>query len=673
VTASAHPSRAGTRLDLILGSALAVGLFLVGVLGAGGTELTANTWVQTVLVGLALCVGIAVLLKGAKGPRWGLGAVIAFTGLATLTYASIGWSVQPASSWLEANRTVSYLATFALGLGLARLVPRRWTALLGAVAVATSAICGYALLLKIFPGALDPNEQLGRLIEPLDYWNAIGLIAAMGIPACLWAGTRAQGPRWSKALTPPAIAILTAALVLSYSRGSLIVGLAGAACWFLVVPLRLRGALVLGVGAAGGGVISGWSLASHALSADYVPLSQRIAAGRWLGLMALLVLAACGLTGWLAAGRMERVVLSPAARRRVTLGLIGLVALLPVGGIGALAASSRGLTGEVSHIWSSLTNTRGGTGDQPGRLVELSNSRPHYWSEALTVGGHHLFAGTGAGGFATANLRYTQDVQPVGHAHSYLVETFADFGLLGLAVSLALLAAWGIAAARPLRAPPRAGVSAERFGMLTLGCVVLVFGLHSLIDWTWFIPATAVLGTICAGWLAGRGPLAAPVGTIGVRRRLSASPLVGLAVVTVVAATVFLVWVVVQPMRSAQADSAAISALLRGDAGTALTDARSAVAANPVSAEPLYLLSRIYAAKREPAQARTELRQATTLQPANPQTWLELGTYDLAQRRPAAAVAELQRAQQLRPASERIAAALRKARIEYSKTQAPAP
>ena len=34
------------------------------------------------------------------------------------------------------------------------------------------------------------------------------------------------------------------------------------------------------------------------------------------------------------------------------------------------------------------------------------------------------------------------------HAHSYLVQTFADLGLLGLAISLALLIAWGVAAER---------------------------------------------------------------------------------------------------------------------------------------------------------------------------------------------------------------------------------
>src|SRR5436305_6301259 len=129
VTASARPGRPGVNRDLILGSALAVGLFLIGILAAGGTELTANTWVQAVLVVLGVGLMVAVVLKGAVGPRWGAGALLAFAALAALTYASIAWSVQPATSWLEANRTLSYLAAFAIGLALARLTPGRWPAL----------------------------------------------------------------------------------------------------------------------------------------------------------------------------------------------------------------------------------------------------------------------------------------------------------------------------------------------------------------------------------------------------------------------------------------------------------------------------------------------------------------------------------------------------------------
>ena len=60
----------------------------------------------------------------------------------------------------------------------------------------------------------------------------------------------------------------------------------------------------------------------------------------------------------------------------------------------------------------------------------------------------------------------------------------------------------------------------ERIGMLTMLCIVIVFGVHSFADWTWYVPGDAFVALLCAGWLAGRGPLpagnlAAPAGRRG--------------------------------------------------------------------------------------------------------------------------------------------------------------
>ena len=191
---------------------------------------------------------IAVVLLGARGPAWGVVAVGLFAALAALTYLSIAWSVQPADSWVEANRTLSYLAAFGAAVALARLAPARWPALVGAVAGVAVVTCGYALLAKVFPATINAQDHLGRLQVPFSYWNATGLMAALGLPACLWAGARAEASRWVRALTVPAIALLVTVLMLSYSRGALIAGVVGLAVWFVLVPMRLRATLLLATG-----------------------------------------------------------------------------------------------------------------------------------------------------------------------------------------------------------------------------------------------------------------------------------------------------------------------------------------------------------------------------------------------------------------------------------------
>jgi len=39
--------------------------------------------------------------------------------------------------------------------------------------------------------------------------------------------------------------------------------------------------------------------------------------------------------------------------------------------------------------------------------------------------------------------------------------------------------------------------------MLAMLCIVVVFGIHSLADWTWYVPGDACIALLCAG-VAGR-------------------------------------------------------------------------------------------------------------------------------------------------------------------------
>jgi hypothetical protein len=654
----------GITVDAALAGLLTVAFGLVVFVATGGTDLGPNTWVQIGLLVVGVGCAVAfVLLRASQPPGHGVAALALFAALAALGYLSIAWSVQPDTSWLEADRTLSYLAAFAAAAALARLVPGRWPAVVGAVAAMTAIVCGYALLAKVFPATLNANDMLGRLRVPFGYWNATGLMAALGLPACLWAGTRPATGRVLRSLTAPALAVLLTALVLSYSRGALLAAVIGLAVWFALVPVRLRATALLGLGALAGAIATLWALTHHAITHDNPSLAARTTQGHTFGLVLLVVVILSAAAGFFAAGAMDRVALAPSLRRRIgTVLLIG-VALVPVAGIAGAAASSRGLTGQVSHVWSELTSTApsSNVGNNPGRLAQLSNSRPLYWSEGLKVGEHALLAGAGAGGFDTARTRYTTNPLEVAHAHSYAIETFADFGLIGVALSLALLVAWGVAVRRtlgPARADPApdathattpAHTATERTGLITMLSIVVIFGVSSAIDWTWFIPGVTVPALACAGWLAGRGPLtqaspsptatSRPTGPLPLGRAAAA---IGIAALALIVA-----WFVWQPLHSSDQVTAAIGALTRGDAPAALSDARGAADSDPVSVDPLWELSAIYSALGNQAASRAELVKATQLQPSNAETWQQLGSYDLQAHHPQQALPELQRALQL--------------------------
>src|SRR3954454_1750824 len=143
---------AGIATTVALGTGIV--LVLAEFIGTGGLRLEPTTRVLMglTLIGGGLCAAAAVRApRTADQPLYGSGTLLAFAALAAFTGASIIWSLTPGDSWVETNRTVAYLATFAGSIALARLFPRAWQGLLAGLAVGSFAICAWALLTKIFP------------------------------------------------------------------------------------------------------------------------------------------------------------------------------------------------------------------------------------------------------------------------------------------------------------------------------------------------------------------------------------------------------------------------------------------------------------------------------------------------------------------------------------------
>ncbi|MFI5005227.1 MAG: O-antigen ligase family protein [Solirubrobacterales bacterium] len=692
---------------------VAVALCLVTFLAGGGLNLGTITPVEIGLtLGCGAGIAAAIVLAPAdrsretpafgRNPRfgqpvyglWSASLLLAFAALSAL---SVIWSVKPDSSWEAAARLFAYSGVFALAVLLARAAPARWSGVLGGVLLAAVAVCGYALLTKVFPDVLGSEKAYAhtyaRLREPYGYWNAIGLAAALGAIGCMWLGARRAGHALLNALAYPAMGIVLITVMLAYSRGALAALVLGLALWLCLVPLRLRGVAVLCVGALGAGVVVAWDFSQHALTTDNTPLAERVGAGHQLGVLLAAVLLALTLAG-LAIGfltdrsretlasdrsretrafgasprfdqhpRFDQRAAAARTRRRVGIVLLSLPVIAAIAVAGMLTVSHRGLFGSVSHTVNTLTDPNAPVpANGPGRLTAIGSVRARYWNEALEIFRDHPLVGVGAEGYETARLRYRTAILNVGQTHGFVVQTLADLGLVGLLVVLALFGAWLTAAGRathpfnrrwsgwrwrPLTGNERL-YSAERVGLLTMVCLVATFGIHSFVDWTWYIPGVACAALLCAGWLAGRGPLRSPPGELRLPSPREIGPLRGGIAAAVLVFALLAAWAEWQPQRSVDASNEAL-ALVERNPAAALDAAHAAVSRDPLSAEALLTLAAVEEGAGQPSAAAATYERAVRLQPSNFKTWQALGEYELHTGRPQAALNALRAAVYLNP------------------------
>ena len=263
-------------------------------------------------------------------------------------------------------------------------------------------------------------------------------MAALGVPPLLWLAARRSGHPAANALAWPALGLLFTTIMLSYSRGSLLALLLGLALWFAAVPLRLRGVLPLLVAAAFSGPVIAWAFARDALTTDNVPLAARIDAGHELGTLLVLMAGLLLVAGLAVNFATTRAAFSPRTRRLAGRG--------DRRGAGADPGRPRcsrsppppgGVDGQVSDAWKKLTDPKAATPtNTPDRLRATSSVRARYWRESWTIYENSPDVGAGAGAYATARTRYRDGTQTVRHAHGYGVQTLADLGRVGVAISL---------------------------------------------------------------------------------------------------------------------------------------------------------------------------------------------------------------------------------------------
>jgi hypothetical protein len=638
-----------TGLDLPIGLLLAGLVIALAFVANGGLQLGSSTLAEIIvlLVG-AVVVAAALLWVGFEARLHGGLALAAFVGLVGLTGLSILWSLYPSDSWIETNRTLAYLAAFAGGIAAVRLARDRWPAIAAGVLTGLTVVCLWGLATKVAPAWLAEDEVYGRLREPYGYWNAVGVTAAMGMPLCLWLGTRSAGRALVNALAWPLLGLLTVTLLLSFSRGSIVAAVVGIAFWFVLVPLRLRSLAVLLPSLLAAAAVTAWAFAKSALTDDRIALAARKDAGIEFGLILLAMVLLLYLGGNALQLRAARRPLAEDTRRRIGIAAIAVVAVSPLLLLGGLAFTDRGIDGTISDRWHDLTNADAVTPQNaPGRLTETSSVRSIYWSRAVDVWEKHPVAGAGAGSFAQAQLRFRNEQAQGKHAHGYVLQTLADLGVVGLAISLLALGLWLFSVCQTLGLR-RGNVfaaewPAQRIGLATLALVAIVFGVHSALDWTWFVPAVAITALFCAGWVAGRGPIAATalgatVSQSGAppleavrpsapsRREVKRRAPVAVALIAVAAISAL---AVSQPWRAEQQGDDALSLANTGNYDAARKAGEEAKDLNPLSVQPYFELAVVEDAAGNEKAATLLLEHAVQLQPASAEAWLRLGDYYL--------------------------------------------
>jgi O-antigen ligase len=259
------------------GVALLLGLVPTVALAAANGGYFPSSWGWPALALLLVGAGAALVRDTVALGRRELafaGGLLALAGLAAL---SAVWSPGTQDQVLDAQRGLVYVAAAAAFLLSVRAAEVPW--LLGGVLAGAAGVCAWALLHR--PGPADESQQLS---EPIGYWNALGLLAVIGVLVA--AGlVLTRRPLAARAAAAASLAVLVPALALTYSRGSwLALGAGALATAALRAPRRLRlaGAALAVAGAVAFLALGGLDRATSAFSSPIAggtegeQLSQRL-------------------------------------------------------------------------------------------------------------------------------------------------------------------------------------------------------------------------------------------------------------------------------------------------------------------------------------------------------------------------------------------------------------
>src|SRR5215216_6267854 len=273
---------------------VALGLVAAAAFFGGGASTRSLPW-----VGGAAVVGAAVLVA-ARGLAAGWRAVVPLVALGLWCALSVAWSNLGDRSWDYANRTLVYAAFAALGLFLAG----RTRELATGLAVVLGAVAVWSLAGKALPWLYEDYGRIARLRAPVGIWNQLALLGDYALPLALWLA-------WRRRVLGALLAYgWLVAIVLTYSRGGVLVAVAVVAAWIVLSRRWLEaGATLLAAGVPATAVV-GVALLLRGVTNDGQPHATRVRDG---AVFALVLLAGAAVAA--VAARVPLPERTPALRR----------------------------------------------------------------------------------------------------------------------------------------------------------------------------------------------------------------------------------------------------------------------------------------------------------------------------------------------------------------------
>jgi hypothetical protein len=596
------------------------------------------------VAGLAVwSIVVAMLALGVAGQAtlgrpfyWAAGLIGA---LALSSALSSLWSGSVELSVTEADRVLVYLGFFLAAFLIAQTDQSRQRFAEG-IGISLVAIATIALASRLLPDlglgpGLGGNPRLGY---PLGYWNANGLAFSIGAALCLWMSRRALSPlRW---LAVGSLPVLLLALYLTYSRGGVLALAIACGCLIALSHDRLWLLATAAIGAVAT-VPAILAVQERRGIADNLDVAATADQGMTVLLILLggmtLALVLYAALRRLEAGKYELTGRALAASRNPTVlkWVAVVLALLAIGG--AVAIGGR--------AWDQFSSPDLQFPNTPEEhFGDLSGAgRDEFWRVGIDAFGEEPWIGQGAGTYRFAWNELREISVPVLDAHSLYLEAFAELGLVGGLLVLALVGnllwigfgAWRVAS----------GTRRELHAVLFAAC--LAFAVGAAIDWFWEIAALGAIFFAAAGALVAArcGQLARErfAGNGQRQRRRFGLAVAGLAVAWISALAL------IGPLLVDREIDASNAASADGDFAAAVEHADNARSIEPWAASPYLQLGLLAESQGNFEAAADWLGEAIDREEGNWLLYYVRARIENAGGDGAAAQADLREAQRLNP------------------------